>query len=244
MSKEIIDLRNGYSIDRLDMVESGYMVTLTVLKDKTPIERLFKPLCAFLVVAASFLVCAAIFAQAARAAADGGKTANSSADTDISTVETLADVSGDYLDPLEDVKIEAALVEQGYFRDDVPLTYGEQDALHTAADEFGVDYCLMLGLIERETNFRNIPGDGGNAYGYCQVWPKWWSGLMDEIGVEDLNDPGDNFRTACAIVAHLTEKHGTTERALTAYNSGKPGQSAYASAVLANAENWRAGAWR
>lgn len=238
MSREKIDLRNGYSIDMLEPVEGGYMVTLTVLKYKTPIERLFKPLCAFLVVAVSFLVCAAIFAQTAQSAAAHGETIN------IPAVVITEDVEGDYLDPLEDVKIEAALVEQGYFRDDVPLTYGEQDALHTAADEFGVDYCLMLGLIERETNFRNIPGDGGDSAGYCQVQVKWWGGLMEEIGADDLTNPGDNFRTACAIVAHLTEKHGTTEDALTAYNSGKPGQSAYASVVLANAEKWRAGEWQ
>ena len=30
-------------------------------------------------------------------------------------------------DPYESEKIEQALVEQGYFRDDVPLTYEEQD---------------------------------------------------------------------------------------------------------------------
>ena len=234
MSREIIDLRNGYSIDRLDKVNGGCMVTLTVLKDKTLAERLLMPLCALFLVAVPFLVCVAIFAQTAQSAAAHGETIH------IPAVVITEDVEGDYLDPLEDVKIEAALVEQGYFRDDVPLTYGEQDALHTAADEFGVDYHLMLGLIERETNFRNIPGDGGNAYGYAQIWPKWWSGLMEEIGADDLTNPGDNFRTACAIVAHLTDKHGTTERALTAYNQGTPGQSAYASAVLANAEKWRA----
>ena len=140
---------------------------------------------------------------------------------------------------MEDERIEAALLEQGYYRDDIPLTYLEQDYLHTAADEFGVDYHIMVALIEQETDFRNIFGDGGNAYGYCQIWPKWWGGLMVDIGTDDLTDPYDNFRTAAAILNHLTAEYGDIENALTYYNTGAPGKSEYASEILANAEKWR-----
>ena len=136
-------------------------------------------------------------------------------------------------------RIEAALLEQGYFREDIPLTYLEQDYLHTAADEFGIDYYIMVALVDKETDFKNTVGDDGNAFGYGQVWPKWWSGLMEEIGAEDLMDPRDNFRTACAIVASLTADYGDIENALTYYNTGHPGESEYASDILANAEKWR-----
>lgn len=244
MSRDRIDLRNGYTIDRLDVVEGGYMVTMTVLKSKPSVKRLFKGYHALLIAGVSFLVLASIVAGTARSAAAGAKNEAEHADTLSFATAQTTDEDMEWLDPLEDVKIDAALVEQGYYRDDIPLTYAEQDFLHTAAAEFGVDYHLMLGLIERETTFRNIPGDGGDSAGYCQIQRKWWSGLMEDIGAEDLNDPYDNFRTACAIVAHLTELHGTTEYALTAYNSGRPGTSKYATAVLANAEKWRAGAWQ
>lgn len=141
---------------------------------------------------------------------------------------------------MEAERIEETLIEQGYYRDDIPLSYLEQDFLHAAADEFGIDYYIMVALIERETRFNNIYGDGGNAYGYCQIWPKWWSGLMAEIGAEDLNEPQDNFRTAAAILAQHLERYGSMRDALTAYNTGRPGESEYASEVLANAEKWRA----
>lgn len=144
-------------------------------------------------------------------------------------------------DPDEGELIEAALVAQGYFREDIPLTFEEQDFLHAAADEFGVDYYIMVALIERETNFRNIPGDGGNSQGYGQIQKKWWAGLMEEIGAEDLTVPRDNFRTACAILATLTDRYGNLTDALTAYNRGKPGESKYASAIMENAEKWRDG---
>ena len=136
-------------------------------------------------------------------------------------------------DPLEDEKIEAALVE------DVPLSYLEQDYLHTACDEFGVDYPLMLALIEHETNFQNVKGDNGRSAGYCQIQKKWWGGLMKEIGADDLNDPYDNFRTGCAIISQLMDKYGDIEAALTAYNVGHDnGSRTYARAVLAAAERW------
>ena len=124
---------------------------------------------------------------------------------------------------------------------DVPLTYQEQRELREAAEEFGIDYDLVLGLIEQETEFRNIPGDGGEAYGYCQVWLKWWSGKMQEIGATDLNVPKDNFRTACAIMRELTDRYGSYAGALTAYNKGSfDGVVAnYATTVLQNAEKWK-----
>lgn len=142
-------------------------------------------------------------------------------------------------DPNEDELITAALVEQGYFRNDVPLTFEEQDYLQTACAEFGVEYDLMLSLIYRETRFQNIAGDSGDSIGYCQIQPRWWSGLMEEIGAEDLMEPQDNFRTACAIVAQLTEKYGNVRDALSAYNTGSPGYTEYAATVMAGMGGWK-----
>lgn len=144
-----------------------------------------------------------------------------------------------YPDPNEDELITAALVAQGYFRDDVPLSYEEQDHLQTACAEFGVDYPLMLALIERETNFRNITGDDGKSMGYCQIQECWWDGLMEEIGAEDLSDPYDNFRTSCAIMARLTERYGNIRDALSAYNTGRPGETEYAASILEGMKKWR-----
>lgn len=136
--------------------------------------------------------------------------------------------------------METEKTEKDYLLD-IPLTEELQDELYEASQEFGVDYYTMIALIERETNFRNVFGDGGDSYGYCQIQPKWWDELMTEIGVTDLNVPEDNFRTACAIVAELTEKHQSIEGALVAYNQGSYNGrgTAYSRAIMANAENYR-----
>lgn len=131
--------------------------------------------------------------------------------------------------------------EISWYIEDIPLSYQEQEYLWNACQEFGVDHSLMLALIEQETNFRNVTGDGGDSIGYCQIQPRWWSGLMEEIGADDLADPQDNFRTGCAIVAHLLERYGTTEDALSAYNSGSPGPTVYAASVLSAEIEWGKG---
>lgn len=141
-------------------------------------------------------------------------------------------------DPAEDILIEAALLAQGYHRDDVPLSYELQDALHTACQEFGIRYELALAVIERETSFTDTTGDGGESVGYFQIQPRWWGELMAEIGVDDLTDPEQNFRAGCAILDQLIQRYGNERDALTAYNSGRPGESEYASAVLEAAGRW------
>jgi soluble lytic murein transglycosylase-like protein len=128
--------------------------------------------------------------------------------------------------------IEAALVEQGYFRYDIPLTFEEQDLLQTACEETGIPYALALAVIRQETNFRNVTGDDGRSVGYMQIQERWHKDRMDRLGVADLTDPFGNFRVGCDFLAELARRYDTTTDVLTAYNSGKPGQSAYAESVI------------
>ena len=137
--------------------------------------------------------------------------------------------------------VEVVPEEKDYILD-IPLSCELQEELHDACEEFGVDYYIMVALVDRETKFKNVMGDGGNSYGYCQIQPKWWYGLMCEIGATDLNVPKDNFRTACAIMAQLTQRYNSTEGALVAYNTGsyKGKSTAYSREIMANAERYRA----
>lgn len=141
-------------------------------------------------------------------------------------------------DPYESEKIEQALIEQGYFRDDVPLTYDEQDFLHTACQEAGVPYALALAVIERETQFQNLVGDDGASLGYMQVQERWHKDRMDRLGVTDLMDPFGNFRVGCDYLEELLGKYPVPE-ALTAYNSGSPGRNQYSYDVMDNYEKWK-----
>lgn len=145
---------------------------------------------------------------------------------------------GEGEDTMEQENIEAALVESGYYRDDVPLPYDLQDCLHTACQEANIPYALALAVIEKETHFRNIVGDDGASEGYMQVQRKWHYDRMERLGVTDLLDPFGNFRVGCDFLAELLGKYPTQE-ALTAYNSGSPGYNKHSYEVMENYEKWK-----
>jgi len=127
------------------------------------------------------------------------------------------------------------------YSDAVPLSADDQLALFEACEEFEVDYFLMLGLINKETHFQNLIGDGGESFGYCQIQPKWWTGKMQEIGAQDLMTAKDNFRTACAIIKEMFCRYGcgNLTDVLTGYNANHGGNSEYAEEVISYQESWQ-----
>ena len=153
---------------------------------------------------------------------------------EIAYVETAVE---DMAEDFENEKIEAALYETGYFRADVPLDGETQALLRSACEEAGITYELALAVIRQETEFRNVVGDNGDSIGYMQIQPRWHEERMERLGVTDLADPYSNFRVGCDFLAELLEKY-TMEDALTAYNSGKPGQSEYATSVMGYMEEY------
>ena len=187
------------------------------------------------------LICALFYAFAASVWYDENHAAEETTDAlpVIITEETqpvlaampmpVAETVQDGLDPM---------IEDTYLRDDIPMDYETQMLLYSACQEFGVDYALALAVIEQETNFRNVTGDGGDSVGYMQIQRRWWSELMADIGAEDLTDPEDNFRTGCAILRELLDKYESTEDALSAYNTGKPGSTKYSRSVMEKLENY------
>lgn len=153
---------------------------------------------------------------------------------EIAYVETAVE---DMEEDFENEKIEAALYETGYFRSDVPLDGETQALLRSACEEAGIAYELALAVIRQETDFRNVVGDNGDSIGYMQIQPRWHRERMERLGVTDLTDSYSNFRVGCDFLAELLEKY-TMEDALTAYNSGKPGKSEYATSVIGYMEEY------
>lgn len=64
-----------------------------------------------------------------------------------------------------------------------------------------------------------------------QVQPRWHRERMERLGVTDLTDPYSNFLVGLDFLYELVGKY-ELEYALTAYNSGSPGDSQYARDVL------------
>lgn len=140
-----------------------------------------------------------------------------------------------YEDPNEDTKIIEALREQGYYRDDIPLTYSEQAFLHAACDEFSIDgidnYALALAIIWRETNFQNIACEKENSYGYMMINSYWAQAEMESLGITDLMNPMDNFRVGMCILQEHISNLGF-EAGVARYNGSGTNARAYAVDIL------------
>ncbi len=142
---------------------------------------------------------------------------------------------------VEEESIEGTPVEQVDYNDDIPLSYEEQEWLQAACKEFEVPYALALGLIEKETNFRNVVGDDGASTGYMQIQQKWHWDRMERLGVTNLLDPEGNFRVGLDFLSELYGRYDDWGTALTVYNMGyNPGYvTNYAYAVMDNYERWQ-----
>lgn len=114
---------------------------------------------------------------------------------------------------------------------DIKLSCELQDTLRGVCEESGVSFELALSVIWKETNYRNLTGDGGKSYGYMQVQPRWHSDRMEKLGVTDLMDPESNFRVGCDFLSELLSKYPMAN-ALAYYNSGSTRVNSYAEKVM------------
>lgn len=121
--------------------------------------------------------------------------------------------------------------EDTYLIEGHALDYETQMLLYGACLEMGVDYQLALAVVEQETQYRNLMGDGGESAGYMQVQEKWHRDRMALLGVDNLRDPEGNFRVGCHFLKECIDKYGL-EKGLGYYNSGKAAVTDYSREVL------------
>ncbi len=151
-------------------------------------------------------------------------------------------------DPQETEKIEQALLEQGYFNEEIPLDFDLQDHLRTACTEFGVPYHIALGVIQAESSFR-ADASNGTCFGFMQVNKINAEWLAEEIGVTDLLDPFQNLRAGVYSLSDLYADYGDWHKTLIAYNYGRAGAqkhvfsqgyttTGYSRTVMAYADEW------
>ena len=146
----------------------------------------------------------------------------------VTPITTPAAVLGE--DPLEAEKIEAALLEQGYFSEEIPLSYDLQDVMRTACAEYGCPYPLALAVAEVESHFDMDAVGAVGEVGIMQLNPgpenTYWINLEAETG-EDPTTPAGNIICGAYLLGTHMANYGEPEKALMAYNMG-PGGAAQA----------------
>lgn len=176
---------------------------------------LFASVCALLIA----IVLGMVLTIPVEARADSKKmiTADVLTEKDMKAIMLVTDGNGNAVPSAEDFS---------YISQEVPLPVQTQEQLHAAAEEFGIPYALALALVDVETGFRNIDGDGGKSIGYLQVNRVYHTDLMETLGVESLWEPKGNFRVGLSYLAQHVRVCETLPMALMCYNMGPSGASA------------------
>lgn len=108
----------------------------------------------------------------------------------------------------------AELYESGFKYYQIPQEYIDEGGCFPEAvqaylwclcDERGINYYVVVALIERESRYQwDASGDNGNSKGYMQIYESWHKERMEAEGVTDLYNPYGNIRVGLNFLQELT----------------------------------------
>ena len=137
-----------------------------------------------------------------------------------------------------------------YLSHEIPLCDELQAALIYWADQNGVPYEIVCGVIETESTFRENARNGAN-FGYMQINKCNFEWLKRDLGVNDPKEGYDNVHCGIYMLGNLYKKYGDWHKALVCYNCGEGGAykyvfstgattSKYSRLVMSRADKWKA----
>lgn len=109
---------------------------------------------------------------------------------------------------------------------DIPLSEELQEYTYDLCQEYGVDYELVLAMMEYESSYRVEVISKTNDYGLMQINTCNHRWLKEELGIEDFLDAKQNILAGVYILSQLTARCGEdTNKVLMSYNFGEPDAS-------------------
>lgn len=107
--------------------------------------------------------------------------------------------------------------------EDIPLDKDIQKYIYYLCDAYDINYSLILGMIDTESDFNtNCISDTGD-HGLMQINECNFTELGQKLGITDFDDPYQNVFAGMFVVRTLFEKYGSTNQVLMAYNMGESG---------------------
>lgn len=105
------------------------------------------------------------------------------------------------------------------------MPYEEQEFLFYLCNGYNIDFCLVMAMIQVESEFNASVVSVTNDYGLMQINEINHDWLTNAIGVTNYLDPYQNMRAGCYILRKLFERYQDTELVLMCYNMGENGAS-------------------
>jgi peptidoglycan hydrolase-like protein with peptidoglycan-binding domain len=91
--------------------------------------------------------------------------------------------------------------------------------VNEAAKKYNLDPALLLGVMSRESNGRNVRGDGGHGRGLMQIDDRSWASWINSH--QGGMDPKSNIMKGAEILRdNINYFHGNIRDGLAAYNCG------------------------
>jgi hypothetical protein len=132
---------------------------------------------------------------------------------------------------------------------DIPLSRELQEYTFRLCEENGLDYEMVLALMDQESDYREKVISKTNDYGIMQINEINHEWLKEELGIDDFLEAKQNIRAGIRILAELTAKYEDPHLVLMAYNCGESGAkrlwkqgkttSEYSRSIMARAEELR-----
>ena len=98
-----------------------------------------------------------------------------------------------------------------------------QQFTYIICQQNGVDYALVLAIIEVESGYKWDAYSKEGSQGYMQVNVKWHEDRMKRLNVDNVENPYFNIMVAADYLAELQGRFDTEAEVLTAYNYGVSG---------------------
>lgn len=98
-----------------------------------------------------------------------------------------------------------------------------QQFIYIICNQNGVDYALVLAMIEVESGYHWDAVSDHGAVGYMQIVEKWHEDRMDRLNVDNVDNPYFNIMVGVDYLAELQGRFDTEAEVLTAYNYGVSG---------------------
>lgn len=103
---------------------------------------------------------------------------------------------------------------------DIPLSDELQSYTYETAEKYGVNYDLMLAIMQTESQFNNVVSDSGEDIGLCQINSSNAEWLYNEHGIYNLMDEKQNIEACAIILSKLQGQFNDESHVVMAYNLG------------------------
>jgi soluble lytic murein transglycosylase-like protein len=123
------------------------------------------------------------------------------------------------------LETEGVTIDRPEWLRDIPLSLELQEFTYNACKAYGVDYDMVLAIMEVESRYMNVVSDNGKDYGLCQINVVNHSWLAEEHDLTDMLDEKQNI-TACVLILADIQSGGeftAPNEILMAYNMGQSG---------------------